>query len=504
MKTKGMQHQLTALRRMAGQDFFALFMEQGTGKTWAFLADAERLYSSGKIDGILVVAPKGVHTNWVLREIPLHMNCSYIARAYNSGMGKKAATYCDEVFTPRERGSPYPLRILTINFDAIRTRGGLEYAKRFLISTKSLFVIDESSRIKNEKTENYKAVDRLRPLAKYRRIGSGLPITNAPEDIFAQMEFLESGLMGTTSFRAFKAEYNVLYSADHPMIKKMVQNNARLAWAQIKMKDEETGRPITKNLDKLSRLLAPHSFRILKKDCMDLPPKVYKNVYFDLTPTQAAAYKLMKNKFRYVLEDKIETVAKLNAIAKLQQITSGFILSPDRKPVYLEEAGLPRLKALLEIIKDIPDYEKVVIWAHHQEEIKQIVAAIKKHCPRTQERPGRTVVEYHGKAGSQKTKDQGVDDFAAGRADTFVGQGQSGGIGLTILSNRVIYYSVSYNLETRKQSEDRSHRKGTIGDKVLYQDLVAEGTIDEDVAIALQQKAKMAEVILDNPLALAS
>ena len=81
MITKGMAHQIQALQRMAGRSSYALFMEQGTGKTWALLADAERLYAKGQIDCLLVVAPNGVHTNWINREIPAHIQGNIVARA---------------------------------------------------------------------------------------------------------------------------------------------------------------------------------------------------------------------------------------------------------------------------------------------------------------------------------------------------------------------------------------------------------------------------------------
>ena len=489
MKTKGMKHQLTALRKMAGRESFALFMDMGTGKTWTFLADAERLYNAGKIDAMLVVAPKGVHTNWVLRECPVHLDCPFIARAWISGAGKAAMQHIEEIFAPREEGSPYPLRILSMNIDALRTKSGFAFAKCFLIVTKAVFVIDESTRIKNEKTENYRACSALRGLAPYRRIGSGLPITRRPPDVFSQMEWLESGLLGTTSFRAFTAEYTQLMSPDHPMMKKMIQKNPRIAWAQIPEKDERTGRPVYRNLDKLRKLLEPHSFRVLKSQCLDLPPKVYKNVYFDLTPKQFKAYKLMEKQFRFELDDgELAIVSKLNSVLKLQQLTSGFLIDPERKPIYVETEGTPRLDALLEIDEDLD--EPYIVWCHFQEEIKQVVAALKKR--------GRRVVEYHGRISSQKVRDVAVDDFQNGRADVFVGQPASGGIGLTLTAAKVaVYYSNSYNLEERNQSEDRCHRKGTVGDKVLYIDLVAQGTIDEIVAQSLQDKQEMATIILD-------
>jgi SNF2 family DNA or RNA helicase len=93
-----------------------------------------------------------------------------------------------------------------------------------------------------------------------------------------------------------------------------------------------------------------------------------------------------------------------------------------------------------------------------------------------------------------------VDDFQNGDADVFVGQPQSGGIGLTLTTaETVVYYSNDYNSETRKQSEDRCHRIGT-RNPVTYIDITASDTIDEAIVRALQRKADLAALILGDEM----
>ena len=490
MKTKGMKHQIEALRRMNGRNYFGLFCEQGTGKTWIFLADLERLYSAGKIDAALIIAPKGVHVNWVKREIPAHLKAPVVARAWKSGAGKREMAFLEDVMKPRQDGEQPPLRILAMNIDALNQRAGLDYARRFIMSHRAAIIVDESSRIKSEKAGRTIALMSLRPHVEYARIGTGTPVTNAPTDVFSQMEFLESGLLGTTSFRAFNAEYSELMDVNHPMMKQLIQKNPRMAWAQIVATDEVTGAKKYRNLDKLQKLLLPHTFRVLKKDCLDLPEKIYKDRFFDLAPRQLAAYKLMEKKFRILLEDgSLEMVSKLNSITKLQQITSGFVIQKDGLPLYVSEDN-PRLAALEEYLEDHAG-KKVIIWAHFREELKAIAALVKKM--------GRYGVEFHGgiKGGDKEgQRDWAVDEFQDGKADTFIGQQGAGGIGITLTAGEnVIYYSNSYNLEHRLQSEDRAHRKGT-KNNVVYTDLVADGTIDEEIAQALQRKENLAALIL--------
>lgn len=497
MKTQGMEHQLEGLRRMAGKYYFGLLMEQGTGKTWTALADTERLYAKGAIDALVVVAPRGVHTNWVRREIPTHMDCAVIARAWRSGAGKRERAKMDDLMKPREHGEVVPLRVLSINIDALSTKDGFEFAQRFMRVTKCLMIVDESSRIKNPKAARTIQVMRLRMLAKGARILSGTPITNAPMDIFAQMEFLESGLLGTTSYRAFTAEYAELMSNDHPMMKNLIQQNPKLAHGQIIAKDA-TGAPIWKNLDKLQRLLAPHTFRVLKKDCLDLPDKIYKTHYFELTPAQEKAYKLLKEELRIQVGGDFELlegeeipdaellpVSALAALVKLQQITSAYVNLPTGERVAIG-ADNPRLNALLDIVEDIDG--KFIVWARFKPEIEAIAAALRAK--------GIETVEYHGKV---KTADReaAVDGIQTGTARAFVGQAQSGGIGLTLTAaETTIYYSNDFNSETRQQSEDRNHRIGT-KNHVVYIDLAAVNTIDESIARSLRRKKSVAALILD-------
>ncbi|CAB4164982.1 SNF2-related, N-terminal domain containing protein, partial [uncultured Caudovirales phage] len=378
MKTAGMKHQLKALRLMNGRAGFALFMEQGTGKTWTLLADAERLFAAGRIDAMLVIAPKGVHTNWVRREIPQHMDAPLIARAWKSGAGKKTMAHIDEIIAQRQPGEELKLRILSMNIDALNTEAGFIYAKRFLSCTRALMVIDESSRIKNPNSGRTKEIMRIHHLAEVRRIATGTPVTNAPMDVFAQMEFLESGLLGTTSYRAFTAEYADLLDSASAMMMQMARRNPRAAHAQIVARNAD-GTPRWRNLEKLQQLLAPHSFRVLKAECLDLPEKIYQQVFFDLSPAQQRAYDLLREELRIEVDTldapEIITVSKLAALMKLQQITSGFVITPQRDIQYVSEDN-PRLAALLDLLEDVQG--KIIVWARFKEELRAVAAALSK------------------------------------------------------------------------------------------------------------------------------
>lgn len=474
-----MEHQKVAMDRMRGREFYGLFMEQGTGKTWCFLADAERLYLADKIGALLVIAPNGVHTNWVRREIPQHLSAPHIARAWRSGPSQRHLRSMEDLFKAEGRC----MRILAIGIDALTTEAGAKFAHRFLDKYDAMVVVDESSRIKNPAAKRTKAVMKLRSKATYARIGTGTPATNAPGDVFSQMEFLRAGLLETTSHRAFIARYAQLMSPAHPMMQHMIRRNPKMAYAQIVERDEN-GQRKWRNLDRLQRLLEPHTYRVRKEECLDLPPKVYQRRYFSMSPDQAAAYELMEEECRMQIGDKTIAVQMLNSGTKLQQITSGYVLDGLGAAHYVSEKN-PRLDALAQTIEELDG--QFIVFAKFHEEIAAITATLREM--------GIATVAYHGEI-KREEREQAVDLFQSGKVRALVGSQQAAGIGLTLTAAKtVIYYSNTFNLEHRLQSEDRAHRKGTTT-KVLIIDLVAEDSIDEAILDALMNKGDMAAAIV--------
>jgi SNF2 family DNA or RNA helicase len=479
-----MRHQIEALRLCNGRDFYALFMEQGTGKTWTILADAERCYAAGTIDALFVLAPKGVHTNWTLREIPEHLAAPCVAEAWTSGAGKRRRAEMERLLRPRDADEVVPMRILTMNYDAVMTKDGFEFAARFLRATRAMMVLDESHRVKSPSAGRTQRVMRLRPLAQTVRISTGTPMTNAPLDVFSQFEFMEPGLLGTTSYRAFTAEYAELVPNDSRMMANIIKRNPKAAHAQIVARNPD-GSKRYRNLDKLQRLVSPHAYRVLKRQCLDLPEKIYKQQFFDLSAPQRAMYDVLEEELRIYLEDgRIETVDGIAAMVKLQQITSGFV-NIDGSPMLLPAKDNPRMGALLEIVEDLDG--PFIVWARFREELRQIAAALAE--------AGVETATYHG-ATSTADREAAVDGFQSGTVRAFVGQPQAGGIGLTLTkAETVVYYSNDFNLGTRLQSEDRCHRIGT-RHNVVYVDLVATKTLDGPIARALQRKTAVAAEIL--------
>ena len=483
MKTTAMKHQSEGERRLdAAPEAYALGAEQGTGKTWMLLNDAERQFKAGRIEGLLVIAPKGVHVNWVRREIPTHLEVETVAGYWRSGAGKRYLAKLEDVFRAK-RGEE--LAIFTINVDAINTKAGYEMAKRFLEQYKTMFVIDESQRIKSPTAKRTKKVLDLAPLAVSRRIASGTLVANNPLDLFSQYQFLRPGILGTHSFRVFTSEYAELLPPNNPLVETIRQRSRMRGTPQVIARDRD-GALKFRNLEKLHRLISPHTFRVLKKDCLDLPDKIYTTQYFDLTPKQGKLYEQMKADLRFERSDgEIDTFTALTLIGKLRQVTSGFIMV-DGEAMGLVESG-PRLAALKEVVADADG--QIIVWASFREEIKQIAEAL----------ADEGVVTYFGDT-SDAARETAIDDFQAGAARVFIGNPSAAGTGLTLTAAKtVIYYSNSYSLEQRLQSEDRAHRIG-VKHPVVYVDLAARDTIDEAIAASLQNKKGVASAVLDGAL----
>tara|TARA_R110002012_G_scaffold111223_2_gene256077 strand:- start:299 stop:1729 length:1431 start_codon:yes stop_codon:yes gene_type:complete len=467
-KTKPYKHQLTALEKSWNKDNFAYFMEMGTGKTKVLIDNLAMLYDKGRVDGALIVAPKGVIGTWYNQELPTHLpnHIENVSVLWQPNINKKQKEKLDTLFETGE-----DLHILIMNVEAFSTEKGTEFAKKFLRSHKSLVAIDESTTIKNPKAKRTKNITDLSHLAKYRRIMTGSPVTKNPLDLYSQCEFLHPYLLDFTSYYAFRNRYAEM---------KTLHMHGR----QIQIVSN------FKNLGELSDTLKNFSYRVLKEDCLDLPDKIYIKRNISLTTEQQKVYKSMKEKALAILNGKqVTSVSVLTQLMRLHQITCGHFVADDGS---VQEVKSNRLNELMDVLEEIEG--KAIIWAHYQHDIKKIIKSIEKvHGP-------GSVVDYYGLT-AQEHRQPNIKKFQEDDKCRFlVGTPQTGGYGITLTqANTVVYYSNGYDLEKRLQSEDRAHR---IGQKksVTYVDIMAEETVDEKIVKALRKKINIASEVLGEDL----
>ena len=466
-KTKPYEHQLQALEKSWAQDTYALFMEMGTGKSKVLVDNIAMLYDRGAVRGALIIAPKGVYKNWNDIEFPTHMpeHVEYTKVLWEPNITKKKQHELDTLFVDDDK-----LKVLIMNVEAFSTSKGLDFAHRFLniFVGRALIGIDESTTIKNPTAKRTKNILKIADLAKYRRILTGSPVTKSPLDLYSQCEFLDPYHLGHQSYYSFRARYANMIDRNFGGRRVQIVGSYR-------------------RLPELTEKLEKFSYRVLKEDCLDLPPKVFTKRIIELTDEQKKVYAQMKREAVAELEGKVmSTMNVMTQLMRLHQVTCGHFKADDET---ITEIKNNRINSLLELLEETEG--KVIIWANYRADIKNIVAALKKAYGEA------STVEYHGGVDPTLRQDN-IAQFQQKNSPTryFVGNAQTGGYGINLTAaNTVVYYSNSYDLEKRLQSEDRAHRIGQTG-SVTYVDLMAENTIDERIVKALRKKINLANEIM--------
>ena len=467
-KTKPYAHQMTALEKSWNRETYAYFMEMGTGKTKVLIDNLAMLYDKGKVNGALIIAPKGVVGTWYNNELPNHLpdHIENITVLWKAAITKKQKQSLDELFSEGEG-----LHILIMNVEAFSTDKGLKFAEKFLSCHETLVAIDESTTIKTPSAKRTRNILSLGAKAKYRRIMTGSPVTKNPLDLFSQCYFLDPFHLDHESYYSFRMRYAVMKTAN-------------IAGRKIQLVSG------FRNLGELSDKLQPFSYRVLKDDCLDLPDKIFIKREIQLSPDQRKLYEQMKQEALAILKGKQSTtVNTLTQLMRLQQITCGHFTSDDgvTQPIVNN-----RITELMNVLDETEG--KAIIWAHYQYDMTTIIKAVTEKYG-----PG-SIVDYYGLT-PQEERQPNIKRFQDDPKCRFiVGTPSTGGYGITLTAaNTVIYYSNGYDLEKRLQSEDRAHR---IGQKksVTYVDLMADDTVDEKIVQALRKKINIASEVLGEEL----
>ena len=467
-KLKPFDHQIDALEYGWDRPEFGLFMEMGTGKSKVLIDNMGMLFLDGQINFALVIAPKGVYRNWVAKEIPEHMSDDIPHRVIRwvSGPNKKQK---EEMRSVQDTFDGLTIFVMNVEaFSSLKGQKAGQWMSRML-GSRGMITIDESTTIKNHKAKRTKSLMKIAAGFKYKRLLTGSPITKSPMDIYSQCEFLRPGLLGFESYYAFQGRYAVVQR------RKM----GAAAFQQI------VG---FRNLDELTKRIDMFSFRVLKKDCLDLPEKIYTARYVGMTPQQFDMYEQIRRHAMVLLDSgEMSTApAVITQMLRLQQIMSGHLKTDDGDMLYFPSK---RMDALEEIINE--HNGKAIIWSRFRYDIISITEMLNKKFGEG------CAVSYFGDT-SDDDRAAAVLNFQnpAHPLKFFVGNPATAGYGLTLTeANLVVYYANDFNLETRIQSEDRAHRIGQ-KNNVTYIDLICEGSIDERIVKALRAKIDIGAKVL--------
>lgn len=488
-KTVPFDHQKKAFLLSKDSEFYGYFMEMGTGKTKVVIDNAAYLFAQKQINCCIIFAPNGVHSQWIREQLPTHMPdwCSHEGYIYRAS-DKRSLKDIDNLLI--RDVDPLKLIVVALNIDALSNDKGRKYIERFLRKFQCMMVIDESVRIKTPGSLRSKAALKFSTMAKYRRIMSGAPVTKGYEDLYAQLKFLHPDVLGFNSFYTFRNYHCVMGGFESRQIVGYRPNAVK----------------------ELEEKIASYTFRVTKKECLDLPEKIYMTRIVDLTPEQQELYDKLEDELAIDMRTlknikdnndisdpaahQAADSALMSAITRMlrmQQVCCGhFVIEQidgDKKTQEIIDINSKRIDVLMECIHEAQG--KAIVWSRFIHDLLKISARLRE------EKIGH--VTYHGDV-KQKDREDNIDTFR-NKPDckVFLAQPASGGTGLNLaVADTVIYFSNDFNADTRWQSEDRAHRIGQ-KNNVTYIDLVSQGTMDDEILDSLKSKKNLADALLDNP-----
>lgn len=485
-KTEPFKHQLEEFEGHRDDEYRGLFWEMGVAKTKCLIDQISHLWLTGKIDGLLIIAPEGAQAQWVDDEIPAHMPLQvqdsldtfvwFTSKAGNKGFQRDWQTFL-------KREVPAGLSVLSMTYDSLMTEKGAHAAKAFLKSRRCCATLDESTVIKTPGTKVTKRTLAMGRHAPFRRIANGTPVSDSPFHAYSQIKFLNPDAwkhLGIQDAEGFRTYFGVFE-------RRMNQQTNRQYPHLV----------CYRNLEDMHAVVAAHGSRLLKRDVFpDLPPKLYSKHYFELTPTQRKAYGELKEEYRTWIGAGELVTADLAIVrqTRLQQITSGYIPADDEEELtpLVDPKDNPRLKLLDEVLDQIPEGGKVIIWGKYNIDVDLIARRLMHRKWEAVTWDGRT---------SQADRRSAKERFTKGTARAFVGKPSSSaarGLNLQV-ADTVIYYNNSFVLDDRQQSEDRAHRPG-IHHPVKYIDIVAKGTVDTHIVASLRKKRDVSAAVTGDQL----
>lgn len=440
-----------------GGGFGELF-EMGCGKTLTTIAVAGALYNLGKIDRVLVVAPTSVCSVW-----PHDLNqFATFPREARVLLGDKKKRL--KALNELENWPFKALRIAVINYESTHREGIFEALAAY---KPDLIVCDESQRIKNPSAAQSKALHKLGDAAPFRMILSGTPVQNNAVDLYSQYRFLDPAVYGA-NFYAFKNRYCIMGGyGQHQIVG-------------------------YRNMDELVEKEHSVAYRVTKEECLDLPQQTFINRYVQFTDAEQAIYEQLRKSSFLELEtgENVTATTILTMYLRLMQLTGGFLTADEStRP---KQVNTVKLDALADIVDDyvVDAGKKLVIFARFRAEIAAIENLLRLRKIQYGSIYGDVPMEERGKI---------VEDFQT-NPDTkvFVAQIQTAGLGITLhAASTAVFYSYDYNYANYAQALARIHR---IGQRlpVTYIHLVVDGSIDEKILAALENKEDMAKTVVDS------
>lgn len=446
---------------------FILLAEVGTGKTFTAISMLRMLKEKHGDLKILVLCPGVVINNWK-NEIRKFSFPQDFENIYPLDISKNRPSKMYDISQKREKC------VVITNYESLDQKMFFMHLHDWC---PDVIIADEIHRIKNPKSKRANAAVKLGEKALYRIGLTGTAILNSPMDIFQQYLFLDQGYSFGKSFFNFRRKY--FYDANESW------NNKQNHFPDFK--------PITSMMPDMADKISNNSVKVLKSECLDLPPFIRQTIKLKMSDEQKKAYGSMMKDFLAFVQTEGQAKASVANIAltkglRLIQIASGFVGLEDGSTFSFKEN--PKIEALEGILEETGD-DKVIIWCSYRQNYGDISRFLLDKKIKFVTITGDQDSKEKTEAAEAFQNDPTVKVMLANRKAAGIG------INLTAAPYSVVF-SRNFSLEEEIQAQGRNYRNGSqIHEKITEINLIMEDTVEERVVEALQNKQNIADIILD-------
>jgi SNF2 family DNA or RNA helicase len=452
--------QIAALDFARGKLGVGWFIEQGLGKSLLALAEFKSLYQTSDADKMICVTPNSFKKGWQ-DEIEKH-DFDFASHIWQSSKKQDAEKFLRFAVPPK---------VLIVNYEAIRLPNVLAAVHQWASQGKTYLAIDESIQIKGHRSKQTKAVHNLARACRWVRLLTGKPQTQGPHDLWGQLRAI--GLFQSTNFYAFRGSFCVMGGWQ---MKEVIR---------------------AKNETILANMMAPVVFQAKKNDWLpDLPRKDPTIREYEMSGEQKRQYNQMEQQFLLYLENGVVTVdVAIAKFEKLAQIQTGFIYDGDKVVRELvSQDKNPRLKLLKRILVEEVEGKVCVVYRHRAVFEILLMALAEYDCAWIRGGMNPSGIKEHKDRFNEDPHCRAI--LLQAEASKF-GHTLLGGPGPDDLCRTMIFFENSYSADTRAQIEDRIHRRGQTGERVLYIDLSG-SDLDRRIVKALQRKEALYQSVFKN------
>jgi SNF2 family DNA or RNA helicase len=437
----------------------ALFHDPGLGKTRTGL-EVFRYYR-GKHPGLrlLVVCPLSL---------------------VNSAWGVDIKKFTDFTYASFKEITGEVPDIVVINYECLISKNNLPLVESLIWKHRFMCILDESSRLKNNKSVTTKTLLALAECFPYRLIASGTPMPNSELELWGQMNFVQPELLHK-SFYAFRNTYfhlernGIMRQGSRYMSKDEIREIFSQGW-KYAITDE--------NRELLMSEIKPCTHWVKKEEALDLPEKIDEIREVTLSAQERKAYKEMEDLLITEIEG-VEVTAQiaLTKLMKLRQVTAGFLYSATGSALQIGTSS--KIKELDEVLEELGN-QPVIIWVQFHHEVHAIQKLISDKYGANQ------VTTLYS---DTPDRDESINKFKNNEVRYLIAHPRSAAHGLTFVNcSAMVFFSLDYSYEAHAQARDRIHRIGQ-NKSCLYVYLAAKDSIDEELLKVLQRKQSLQDVV---------